>query len=168
MSSVDSALYALGVDLDRVDLSTSYDQGVAVDTQNGRAFYAKALASTGVGSLCLVAPSTAAASVSVFATLVSTTNIASAPGFLAFSQSSIAANSYGWFYTEGRRGSKVKVATGCDPVLPLYTTGTGGVLDDTTVSTGRVQNVSILLTAAAATASPGVFYSPTHAIQDIA
>jgi len=156
-TSADSALGVLGVDLDRVDASALHDPGLAVDTINGRAVYAKANASTGVGSFVQIAPASAAASVSVVATLVSTGNLNSAPGAFAFSQSSIAAASYGWFYTEGRRAVKVKVAAGCAPLVPLYTTGTAGVLDDATVSTGRIQGVRILTSASAASAPPGNF-----------
>ena len=158
-SSADSALGVLGVDLDRVDTSALHEQGARIDTQNGRAVYAKAIASTGVGSLVLVAPSSAGAAVSVQATLVSTANVNSAPGFLAFSNASIAAASYGWFYTEGNRDVRVKVAAAAAPLVPLYTTGTGGVLDDATVSTGRIQGVRILEAASAGggSAQPAVF-----------
>lgn len=166
--SADSALGVLGVDLDANDVSAQHDQGIEVNTQDGRAAYAKAAAATPAGSLVTIAPSSATATQSAVATLVSTANVNSAPGFLAISQASVAAGQYGWFYTEGRRDCVVRVATGCEPFVPLYVTSTGGVVDDATVSAGRIEGLRVLESAASASTPPAVFHNMTRITQDIA
>lgn len=166
--SADSALGVLGVDLDANDASALHDQGVEVATQDGRAVYAKAAAATPAGSLCTIAPSSATATLSVVATLVSTGNVNSAPGFLAVNQVSVATGQYGWFYTEINRDGVVRVATGCEPWVPLYVTTTGGVVDDATVSAGRIEGLRVLESAASASTPPAVFHNMTRITQDIA
>jgi hypothetical protein len=162
-SSADSALGVLGVDLEANDATAQHDEGLAVDTKNGRAIYAKAVLAAPTGSLCLVAPSSAAAVHSVDATLVSTANVNSAPGVFAINQASIAAGQFGWFYTDARAGGRVRAATGCEPLVPLYVTSTGGVVDDATVSTGRLQGLRVLTSAASASAAVAVFGNITNA-----
>lgn len=164
----DSALGQLGVDLDANDVSALYGQGTEVDTQFGRALYAKALANTPAYSLCVLAPSSAAASASVEALLVSTGNVNSAPGCLAINQADVSADQFGWFYTEMNKSGRVKTLVGCEPLVPLYTTGTAGAVDDTVVSAGRIEGLRILTSATSASAPPAVFHNMTRITQDIA
>ncbi len=160
--SADSALHVLGVDLDANDASAQHDQGIEVVTQDGRAIYAKAASHCVPGHLVKVAPSSAGATVSVLATLQSTGTINTA-GVWAVAQASVSSGNFGWFYTEGRRDCVVKVAAGCQPNVQLYTTTTGGVVDDATVSTAGLMNIRILTSASAASAPAGVFHDITNA-----
>jgi len=166
--SSDTAIGVLGVATTRADTTAQHDPGLEVKTLDGKAIYARAIAANPAGSLCVLAPSSATASVSVVATLVSTANVNSAPGVLAINQVSVAASSWGWYYTEAIRRANVRVATGCEPLVPLYTTGTGGVVDDAVVSTGRIEGLRVMESAASASAPPAVFHNMTRITQDIA
>lgn len=166
--SADTAIGVLGVDLDANDVSALHDQGLAVATRDGAAIYAKAAANSPAFSLCKIIPSSAAASGSVEAVLVSTGNIHSAQGILAINQADVSATQYGWFYTEGRRSVRVRVLIACEPFVPLYTTGTGGVVDDAVVSAGRVEGLQVLASAASASAPQAIFSNMVPITQDIA
>ena len=159
-NSTDSALGCLGIATDRTDTSAEHDQGLEVVTQDGRAVYARAAAATPAGSLVRVAPSSATANGSTVATLVSTGTI-NTGGVLAVANVSVAVSSYGWFYTESRNpgaGLEIRVATACQPNVPLYTTGTGGVVDDATVSGGNLLGIKVLESAASASTVPAIFH----------
>ena len=69
---------------------------------------------------------------------VTTTNSANSKR-IAFSQVSIASSYFGWVQNGGK--VMVKLAANCAPNVPLYTTATGGVLDDAVVSTGLVVGI---------------------------
>lgn len=169
--SSDSAIGLLGVNLDANDASAGVQgiaQGTEVITNHGKAVYAMAAGNSPGGSLCTVAPPSAAASASVVATLVSTGNVNSAPGFLAVNQVDVSASRLGWFYTEIRRSGKVRVAADCQPFVPLYTTTTGGVVDDAVVSAGRIEGLRVLASAASASSPAAVFGNLTRVTQDIA
>ena len=64
--------------------------------------------------------------------MLTTTNAGTVGRQVAFAQVSIATGYYGWVHLSGR--PKVNLAANCDDFVPLYTTGTIGVLDDATVS----------------------------------
>lgn len=66
---------------------------------------------------------------------VTTTNSANSKR-IAFAQVSIASSYFGWVQTGGK--VMVNLAANCAPNVPLYTTATGGVLDDAVVSDGLV------------------------------
>jgi len=166
--SADTAIGVLGVDLDANDVSALHDQGIAVNTLHGRAVYAKAVANSPLGSLCVVAPTSATASASAIATLVSTGNVLSAPGYLAINQADVSADQYGWFYTEIRQSGRVRTLIAAQPFVALYTTGTGGVVDDAVVSAGRIEGLMVLTSATSASAPPAVFANLTRITQDIA
>lgn len=161
MNSADSALGCLGVDLDRADVSAQHDLGLEVVTKHGRAVYARALAAAvPEGSLCNIGPSSATATTSVVAVLTSTGNVLNA-AIHGIANVSVAVSSYGWFYTENRNpnGLELRVAAGCEPNVKLYTTGTGGVVDDATVSgTAFLQGLTVLESAASASTVPAVFH----------
>lgn len=164
----DSAVGVLGVDLDANDVSAQHDQGLEVATRYGRAVYAQARANTPAFSLCKVIASSAAASASVEAVLVSTGNLQSAEGALAINQADVSAAQFGWFYTEMRKSGRLRVAIACEPFVPLYTTGTGGVVDDAVVSTGRIEGLQVLTSAASASAPQATWSNMCPITQDIA
>ena len=166
--ATDSALDRLGVDLAENASASKHRTGEVVDTQHGRAVYAFTVPPVFPGAVCIVGHSSAAASTSVIATLVSTGNVQSADGALAIAQTSIAASSFGWFYTEIRRSGVVSVAAGCNPNVPLYTTGTAGVVDDGVISTGRIQGLMTLVTAPGASTPAAVANNMVVVTQDIA
>jgi len=66
---------------------------------------------------------------------VTTTNSATSKR-IAFAQVSIASSYFGWVKTGGK--AIVQLAANCAPNVPLYTTATGGVLDDAVVWGGLV------------------------------
>jgi hypothetical protein len=159
-NSADFAIGCLGVDLDRTDVSAQHDRGLEVPTRDGAAVYARAAAATPEGSLCGIAPSSAGISASAaVATLTSTGN---AQNFQIFgvSNTSVAVSSFGWFYTSMRnpRGAQIRGATAIQPNIPVYTTGTGGVVDDATASLGLLLGLRVLESAASASTVPCVFH----------
>lgn len=80
---------------------------------------------------------------------VTTTNSANSKR-VGFAQTSIASGWFGWVQTSGN--VKVTLAANCDDNVPLYTTATGGVLDDAVVSGGLVLGVTSTVTISNATA----------------
>lgn len=70
---------------------------------------------------------------------LTTTNAASSKS-VGFAQVAIASASYGWVAKSGR-GIRVNAAANCAPNVYLYTTSTGGVIDDAVVSAGCLQGV---------------------------
>src|SRR5690349_1677163 len=66
---------------------------------------------------------------------VTTTNSATSKR-IAVAQTSIASSYFGWVQVGGK--GLVTLAANCAPNVPLYTTATGGVLDDAVVSGGLV------------------------------
>ena len=149
---VDSALNQLGVDLDRVDTSAQYDQGTEVNTRNGKAVYVRAASAIAQFDFVVYAPASAAASTSVDAFPASTGNVGGKS--FAVAQTSIASGSFGWVHTALHKEGRVKTAAACQPNVQLYTTGTGGVLDDATVSAGVIVGIEVLTSAASASAPP--------------
>ena len=63
---------------------------------------------------------------------------------------SVASGSYAWVRLSGR--PKVNLAANCDDHVVLFTTATGGVLDDATVSAAQVMGVLSTVTISNATA----------------
>ncbi|MFW9943670.1 MAG: hypothetical protein ACFFB7_01615 [Candidatus Sifarchaeia archaeon] len=163
-NSADYALGCLGVDLDRADTTAQHDPGLTVMTKAGEATYARAAAATPFGSLVGLAPSSATATVSVIATLTSTGNVQNAQTF-GVANASVAQSSWGWFQTRvtnPRYDIQVRAAAACQPNAKLFTTATGGVVDDATVSTGFLQGLTVLESAASASTVPCVFHSITN------
>ena len=69
---------------------------------------------------------------------------------VAFAQTSIDSARYGWVQMEGLLNCNLLI--GCNPKVPLYTTGTAGSLDDATVSAGYVLGIFALTSATSASA----------------
>ncbi len=159
-NSADYALGCLGVDLDRTDTTAQHDNGLEVMTRDGAAIYARAAAATPEGSLCTIGPSSATASMSTIATLCSTGNLNNGQ-VLGVSNVSVAQSSHGWFYTAMRnpRGDlQLRAAAACQPNAQLFTTATGGVVDDAIVSAGYLLGIVVLESAASASTVPAVFH----------
>lgn len=70
------------------------------------------------------------------AILMTTTTVAASGKKLGTPQVSVASGYYAWFQTAGKM--LVNLAANCAPAVPLYTTATGGVLDDAEVTAGLV------------------------------
>ncbi len=93
-------------------------------SDGGEAMYVQASeAISTYGAVTITASQTAA--------LLTTTNSANSKR-VGFAQVSIASGYYGWVQLSGVM--QVNLAANCDDNVPLYTTATGGVLDDATVS----------------------------------
>lgn len=83
---------------------------------------------------------------------LSTGNVDTA-AFIGVAQVDIASAFFGWIALSGNN-LRGKGAIAIEPNLPLFTTATGGVVDDATVSAGYLQNVVALTSAASASAVP--------------
>ena len=93
-------------------------------SDGGEAMYVQASeAISTYGAVTITASQTAA--------LLTTTNSATSKR-VGFAQVSIASGYYGWVQLSGVM--QVNLAANCDDNVPLYTTATGGVLDDATIS----------------------------------
>ena len=115
----------IGVSLDYTDSSPSFNLGTVVNLDDGgQAVYVRAASEV---------PTYAAVAVQLDDTVVplTTTNAAGSKA-VGFAQGSIAPLYYGWVQLGGK--PRVLVAANCQPNVPLYTTATAGVLDDTVVS----------------------------------
>ena len=133
----------IGVALGFTDTTQQFNLGTTVNLDDGgQAVYVKA------ASTCATY---AAVSVRVNNTVVplTTTNSASSKA-VGFAQASIASAYYGWVQLGGK--PRVNVATACEPNVPLFTTATGGVLDDATVTGGLVAGLVATTSAASASA----------------
>ena len=133
----------IGVSLEYTDSSPSFAVGTVVNlSDGGQAMYVQAASTVATY---------AAVSVRVNNTVVplTTTNSAGSKA-IGFAQVSIASAYYGWVQLGGK--PRVNVATACEPSVPLFTTATGGVLDDATVTGGLVAGLVATTSAASASA----------------
>ena len=133
----------IGVSLEYTDTSPSFAVGTVVNlSDGGQALYVQAASTVATY---------AAVSVRVNNTVVplTTTNSAGSKA-IGFAQVSIASAYYGWVQLGGK--PRVNVATACEPSVPLFTTATGGVLDDATVTGGLVMGLVATTSAASASA----------------
>lgn len=92
------------------------------------------------------------------------TSIAGAAGVLqarsvGWAQTSIASGYYGWVVRMGNKIT-INVADDCAAGARLFTTSTGGVLDDATVSEGHVVGIQLTTTSSLATAMTGQASTP--------
>jgi hypothetical protein len=133
----------IGVALGNTDSAPQFNTGTTVNLDDGgQAVYVQA--ASAVAAFAAVA-------VSATNTVVplTTTNSAGSKA-VGFAQVSIASASYGWVQLGGK--PRVSVATACQPSVPLFTTATGGVLDDATVTGGLVMGLVATTSAASASA----------------
>lgn len=160
----------IGIDLTATYASTSAGStsmfpvttGTQVSTSNnGRYIFARA--ESDIAAFDAVIFSTYADSASLTPILravpITTTN-AAALGYsmVGFAQNAITSSYYGWIALNGT--VRVKLLVGCNPKVPLYTTGTAGSLDDTTVSAGYIQGIVANTSATSASAPFCIINNP--------
>jgi hypothetical protein len=152
----------IGIDLTATYASTSAGSttlfpvtpGTRVNTSNN-GVYMFVRAESDIAAYDAVIMSTFADSASLTPVMravpVTTTN-AAALGYnmVGFAQNAIASSYYGWVGINGLL--KVNLLIACNPKVPLYTTGTAGKLDDTTVSAGYIQGIVATTSATSASA----------------
>ncbi len=81
---------------------------------------------------------------------IDTTNVAAlGRGPVGFAQTAITSAYYGWVHMSGV--VTVSLASACQPNVMLFTTGTGGVLDDATVSAGYIAGLVATTSATSGT-----------------
>ena len=150
----DSALGALGVDLDTVYASGEalpYPQGEPVRTKNGAAVLVRAGSAISQYALVVYAPASAAGSASVDAFMASLTNVTGK--LFAVSQVSIAKGDYGWVHTECEKEGRV-LSNPAETGVPLFLLGSAGQVDDAVVSGKALTNLFILASVAASVSAP--------------
>ena len=121
-------------------------------TDGGQAMYVIAQSAIAVYDCVAIVNSSSAAGASICAAPITTTNAATTSR-VGFAQTALAAGGYGWVHLSGSN-LRCNVATACEPAVQLYTTGTGGVLDDAIVSAGYIAGVVAMTSAASASAVP--------------
>ena len=152
----------IGVDLTATYASTSAGSttlfpvtpGTRVNTTNN-GVYVFARAESTINQFDAVIMSTyadSASSTPVLRAVPVTTTNAAALGYnmVGFAQTAIASSYYGWIGINGIL--QVNLLVACQPKVPLYTTGTAGKLDDTTVSAGYIQGIVANTSATSASA----------------
>lgn len=149
-----SASSIIGVNLTQVDAAPLFAVGTIVNLNDGgQAMYVKAstsaLSTFGAVSIGL----------NGIATLLTTTNAATSPR-VGFAQTSIPTSNYGWVALGGL--PLVNVAAQCAPSVPLFTTGTAGVLDDATVTAGYIMGLIGTTTVSNATAITAIGSAQVH------
>lgn len=138
-------------DLTATDTSPRITVGTQVNTSDGgEAVYVIALSAIAQYDAVAILNSSSATGATMCAAPLTTTN-ATGTTRVGVAQTAIAAASYGWVHTSGYN-LRVNVLIACQPVVPLYTTGTGGSLDDTVVSAGYVSGIVAKTSAASASA----------------
>lgn len=155
MATVTSSL--IGVNLTRVDDAAQFQVGTVVNLNDGgQAMYVhastSALSTYGAVSIGLDG----------VAALLTTTNVATSPR-IGFAQTSIGTSKYGWVQLGGQ--VLVNLAAQCADNVPLFTTGTAGVLDDAVVSGGYVFGVIATTSISNATASTCLVASQATSMQ---
>jgi hypothetical protein len=133
----------IGVALGYSDTTAQFTLGTTVNLDDGgQAIYVKAASTVATYSAVAV-------QVDNSVVPLTTTNSANSKA-VGFSQVSIASAYYGWVQLGGK--PRVNVATSCQPSVPLFTTATGGVLDDATVTGALVAGIVATTSAASASA----------------
>jgi len=137
----------IGVALTNTDSTAAFTTGTTVNLDDGgQAIYVQAASDTSqYAAVAILANNTCVP--------LTTTNAATSKRF-AVAQTSIASGYYGWVQSGGV--VRINLAISCNPSVPLFTTGTGGVLDDATVSGGGVGLVAGLVATATATVATSV------------
>jgi hypothetical protein len=81
-----------------------------------------------------------------------TSTLAATAGFIGVAEVAFASAEYGWITVRGV--TPIRVASGCAPFVPLFTTGEAGILDDGTASASAA--IAVLGVIADSTATSGV------------
>jgi len=117
--------------------------------------YVQATSTINQFDACIIIQTSSATGASIGCVPVTTTNALTSQRLCA-AQVAIASSSYGWVYLSGNN-MRVNCAIACQPNVPLYTTGTAGVLDDAIVTAGYCLGVVIKSSATSASAPPASF-----------
>lgn len=123
----------IGIDLALTNSTADYKLGeTANGTLNSKWIYVYAASTVAQYDAVMIDQS-------LNAVPLTTTNSASSK-MVGFAQVAIASASYGWVALQGD-GIRVNAAANCAPNVYLYTTATGGVIDDAIVSAGALHGV---------------------------
>lgn len=142
-------------DLTSTDTVARCPVGTVVTATDGSiAMYVQATSTINQFDACIVINTSSATGASIGCVPVTTTNALTSQR-LAFAQVAIASSSYGWVFLSGNN-LRVNSAIACQPAVPLYTTGTAGVLDDAIVTAGYCLGVVLKSSATSASAPPAV------------
>ena len=138
----------------RLTVATS-SPGTQVGTRvmtsdGGEAIFVIALSAIAQYDAVAILNSSSATGSTLCAAPLTTTNAAQAAG-MGVAQTALAAGEYGWIMQKGN-DLRVNVLIACQPAVPLFTTATGGALDDTIVSGGFAVGVIAKTSAASASA----------------
>jgi len=153
------------VDLTINDTTARFPVGNVVQVSDGgKAMYVTATKTINQYDAVIIINTASAAGASIGCVPASTGVAATSPR-LAFAQTAMAINTYGWVMLESNN-IRVNVAASAQPAVPLFTTATAGVLDVTTVSAGYCAGVIAMSSAASASAVPCVA-GPCIVIQGI-
>jgi len=87
----------------------------------------------------------------VTTTTIAPGGVAGVAPILGIAQTNIPSSYYGWIALEGSL-LQVTAAASSNPKLPLFTTSTAGVVSSSTVSAGYIQGLTLLTSAASASA----------------
>lgn len=153
----------LGAKLDEVLTSADWNSGngqgashtvgtVALGSKNSKWMYIQAASAIAQYSVVGITGTNTAVP-------LTTTNVndTSNVGALGVAQVSIASSSYGWVALEGNN-VLCNLAANCADNVKLFTTATGGVLDDATVTNAYIAGVRALTSISNATAVTCNFY----------
>ena len=122
--------------------------------RDGKFVYAQAGAAIARGEICKIDNDGQAV-------LLTTTVSGSEPTACGIPQAALADKEYGWFWVKGGglgKGIVVKALTLCAANVKIYTTATGGAVDDT--ATDLIQGLTICTTNALGTTELAEVFSP--------
>lgn len=129
--------------------------GTIVKAADGSEYmYVIAQSAIAVYDCVAILNSSSATGASICASPMTTTFAALSPR-VGFAQTALAKGGFGWVALSGSN-LRCNVLISCQPAVPLYTTATGGSLDDTIVSAGYVAGCVAMSSAASASAVPVV------------
>lgn len=142
-------------DLTSTDTTARCPVGTTVVATDGSiCMYVQATSTIAQYDACIIINTSSATGASIGCVPVTTTNALTSQR-LAFAQTAITSSSYGWVYLSGNN-LRISCAIACQPAVPLYTTGTAGVLDDAVVTAGYCLGVVLKSSATSASAPPAV------------
>lgn len=135
------------------DICTSDKEGVGTIRKEGddEYIFCKGVASTVAGSAVLIDET--------YATALLTSTNGATPNRIGFAKAVIAASKWGWYQIRGV-SVPMSLAASCPKDVALYTTATGGVLDNAT-STVKVSGVVADTAVTSAAVSAGRAFYPS-------
>lgn len=137
----------MGVDLTLTTTTAQYDLGTPYNASNGEYVYVKASGAVAQYALVKISSDGNWTAAEGTTTLLPSTE----PAMVGVAQVAIADTSYGWVW-RGKGIARCKFAASCVQDVKIYTTATGGVVDD--AATTLVNNLKLITTITSATDSP--------------